>query len=187
MSDRKEKILDVAERLVQERGFNGFSYVDLSEEIGIKTSSIHYYFKTKDALGVFLIRRYATNLKTQLDTIDSDTSDPKEKLIKYSEIFQGLARTNTKFCLCGMMAAELSALSKNARKELSQYFEMNKKWLSAVFTNLGSPMPDIDSESYLSLLEGTLLIARVNQEPAMVTRVAESFLKKGNKKGEFHE
>lgn len=33
--DTAEKVLDVAERLVQVRGFNGFSYADAAAELGI--------------------------------------------------------------------------------------------------------------------------------------------------------
>lgn len=66
MSSRKEEILDIAQHLAQTKGFNGFSYNDISNEIGIKTSSIHYYFKSKDELAIALIERYHHNLKLQL-------------------------------------------------------------------------------------------------------------------------
>ena len=36
--------LNLAETLVRTRGYNGFSYRDLAEQIGIKTASIHYRF-----------------------------------------------------------------------------------------------------------------------------------------------
>ncbi len=37
-------------RLIRTRGCNGFSYRDLAEHVGVKTSSIHYYFPGKDDL-----------------------------------------------------------------------------------------------------------------------------------------
>lgn len=52
------KILTVAQDLLQRKGFNGFSYRDLAAEIGIKTSSIHYHFPTKDDLALNLVRNY---------------------------------------------------------------------------------------------------------------------------------
>ena len=39
-----ELILDAAQVLVQEVGFNGFSYAHIAEKVGIRTASIHYHF-----------------------------------------------------------------------------------------------------------------------------------------------
>ena len=47
LNDTAHKILDVAEHFTQSLGFNAFSYKDIQENVGIKTSSIHYYFPTK--------------------------------------------------------------------------------------------------------------------------------------------
>ena len=60
------KVLDVAEELIQKRGFNAFSFKDLQERVGIKTSSIHYYFPTKQELASALIERYSESFKDQL-------------------------------------------------------------------------------------------------------------------------
>ena len=40
----REQLLDHAQILLMTRGYNGFSYRDLSTLVGVKTSSIHYYF-----------------------------------------------------------------------------------------------------------------------------------------------
>ena len=53
-----ERILDVAERLVQSRGYNGFSYADVAAELGITKASLHYHFAGKAELGEALIARY---------------------------------------------------------------------------------------------------------------------------------
>ena len=42
--DTRISLLDSAERAVRQRGFDGFSYADLSKEIGIRKASIHYHF-----------------------------------------------------------------------------------------------------------------------------------------------
>src|SRR6185436_12952106 len=43
-ADTATKILDVAELLVQARGFNGFSYADVADELGISKAALHYHF-----------------------------------------------------------------------------------------------------------------------------------------------
>jgi hypothetical protein len=49
------RILDVAERLAQVRGFNGFSYADIAAELGITKAALHYHFASKADLGEALM------------------------------------------------------------------------------------------------------------------------------------
>jgi TetR/AcrR family transcriptional repressor of nem operon len=51
------RILDAAERMLQVRGYNGFSYGDVAEELGITRAALHYHFKGKAELGQALIER----------------------------------------------------------------------------------------------------------------------------------
>jgi len=53
-----DRILDSAQTLVQVRGYNGFSYADISAELSITKPSIHHHFPTKAALAEALIARY---------------------------------------------------------------------------------------------------------------------------------
>jgi len=45
--DIYKHILTVAEGLIQSQGYNTFSYRDIANQVGVKTSSIHYHFPTK--------------------------------------------------------------------------------------------------------------------------------------------
>src|SRR5690606_27556968 len=66
----RTQILQQAERLVQERGCNGFSYRDLSALIGIKTSSVHYYFPQKEDLLLALVQQYHARWQAAIQAID---------------------------------------------------------------------------------------------------------------------
>ncbi|WP_421566412.1 TetR/AcrR family transcriptional regulator [Ochrobactrum sp. EDr1-4] len=48
----REKILHLTNELIQTKGYNGFSYADISKEIGFNKASIHYHFKSKSVLGI---------------------------------------------------------------------------------------------------------------------------------------
>jgi TetR/AcrR family transcriptional repressor of nem operon len=54
-----QRILDIAEGLVQTRGFNNFSYADIATELGITKASLHYHFPGKAELGQAIVARYA--------------------------------------------------------------------------------------------------------------------------------
>ena len=85
-SDTATRILDVAERLVQLRGFNGFSYADIAAELNITRASLHYHYAGKAELGRALIERYAERFIRALDVIDQHETDPVAKIRAYAAI-----------------------------------------------------------------------------------------------------
>src|SRR5437588_2103975 len=99
------RILDVAERLVQSRGFNGFSYADVAAEVGVTKASLHYHFPGKAELGEALITRYASHFAEALRQIDADCPAVPSKLAAYAALYAGVLKEQ-RMCLCGMMAAD---------------------------------------------------------------------------------
>src|SRR5690242_20794798 len=104
-SSTAARVLDTAERLVQVRGFNGFSYADIAAELQITKASLHYHFATKADLGEALIARYATRFFDALDAADSDAASAPAKLSAYAKLYADVLRQQ-RMCLCWMLAAE---------------------------------------------------------------------------------
>src|SRR6185312_16398602 len=115
--DTAQRILDIAERLVQTRGFNGFSYADIAQALKVTKASLHYHFPAKADLGARLIERYEANFVRALAKIDAQASDAREKLRRYAAIYEDVVRDN-RMCLCGMLAAEYGTLPKPMRDEM---------------------------------------------------------------------
>src|ERR1700730_4794899 len=90
--DTASSMLDVAERLVQVRGFNGFSYADVAAELKITTAALHYHFAGKAELGEALITRYASRFAEALAMIESGTADAPGRLDAYAELYTGVMR-----------------------------------------------------------------------------------------------
>ncbi|MCZ6561027.1 MAG: TetR family transcriptional regulator [Gammaproteobacteria bacterium] len=61
----REHILKRATMLFQGRGYNGFSFKDISVPMGIKNAAIHYHFATKSDLCTAVIERYSELLKSE--------------------------------------------------------------------------------------------------------------------------
>ena len=109
-----ERALDVAERLVQTRGFNNFSYADIATELGITKASLHYHFPGKAELGQALITRYARRFSDALTRIDHDLPDPRAKLRAYAGLYADVLR-GERMCMCGILAAEYQTLPEPMR------------------------------------------------------------------------
>lgn len=56
-------ILNVAERLAQTRGYNGFSYADIAAQLGVTKASLHYHFPSKAELGRALMSAITYSLE----------------------------------------------------------------------------------------------------------------------------
>src|SRR5437868_13202737 len=90
--DTATRMLDSAERLVQARGFNGFSYADVAAELGITKASLHYHFPGKAELGEALINRYARRFAEALRSIDEGGADVEARIAAYAELYAGVIR-----------------------------------------------------------------------------------------------
>ena len=56
--ERRNEILDVADRLFSQKGFEGTSTNDILEEVGIARGTLYYHFKSKEDIMDALIERY---------------------------------------------------------------------------------------------------------------------------------
>ena len=129
--DTAQRILDIAERLVQTRGFNGFSYADIAGALSLTKASLHYHFPSKAELGIHLIARYEKGFLEALGEIDRTSAHAREKLARYAKIYADVLRNN-RMCLCGMLAAEYATLPKAMKDEMRHFFDENERWLVAV-------------------------------------------------------
>jgi len=129
-SERKAQILDVAQEMVQTRGFNAFSFGDIADRIGVKPAAIHYHFPSKYDLGVALMRRYRHRLHASLAKIDELRISPRRKLERYFALFQATLKPDNRMCLCGMLATEMPTLSDPIRDEIRGFVEDNELWLA---------------------------------------------------------
>jgi len=130
-ADTASRILDVAERLVQLRGFNGFSYADVAAELSLTKASLHYHFAGKAELGEALIARYAERFNGSLAEIEARPIDARAKLDAYAKLYADVLR-GKRMCLCGMLAAEYQTLPKPMRSAVIRFFNEQEAWLTRV-------------------------------------------------------
>src|SRR6516165_6091069 len=125
------RVLDTAERLVQVRGFNGFSYADIAAELQITKASLHYHFATKADLGEALINRYSTRFFGALAEVDAAGVAAPAKLAAYAKLYADVL-SEQKMCLCGMLAAEYPTLPRPMQAAVVGFFDHNEGWLETV-------------------------------------------------------
>jgi TetR/AcrR family transcriptional repressor of nem operon len=163
----RDHLLDTAERFCQTRGYNGFSFRDLADAVGIRTASIHYHFPTKADLGRALILRYRQRMEAALAEVERRDSAAPARLRRFAGILRDLLRDGNRLCLCGILAAEANTLTDDMRADLRAAIEQIEKWLTQVLDD-GRKAGQVGFEgasaatarAVLATLEGAMLSAR---------------------------
>ena len=80
--ERKNEILDAADELFIQKGFNGTSTNDILEKVGIARGTLYYHFKSKEEIMDALIARYNARLLSAAQEIAAEKSIPvKERIL----------------------------------------------------------------------------------------------------------
>lgn len=161
------RVLDVAERLIARRGYNGFSYEDIARQIGIRKPSIHHHFATKAELVAVLAQRYTHRFRTALLEIDGRHGQASARLRAYAALFEQTYRRDGELCVCGILGAEAESLPTPAADEVARFFRVNLDWLTATFA-AGAEAGELrlprsaaaHAQACLALLEGAMVVGR---------------------------
>ncbi|WP_370663344.1 TetR/AcrR family transcriptional regulator [Massilia mucilaginosa] len=167
LSASAERVVDAAQRLIQQHGYNGFSYDDIAREIDIKKPSIHHHFRTKADLVQTIVQRYADRFATLLRAIDASGEDAPARLARYGELFAATYRQDRRLCVCGILGAEAAALSPEVALDVRAFFQLNLDWLASTIVDgeqagLLRVRGSAEAQAYglLSALEGAMMVGR---------------------------
>jgi len=185
------QILDVAQQLIQARGYNGFSYADIAAAVGIKKASIHYYFPSKSDLCRKVIHRHRHTFAAQLAQIDAHTCDAPQKLKEYLQLYADIQQVPELVCLCGMLAADVQSLPSKVHMEVQGFFTDNEVWLTNVIAQgvqVGvlhmsgsgplSGLAQQEAQLIVAGVQGALLVARSFNESSRFHQIAQRLLER---------
>jgi TetR/AcrR family transcriptional regulator, transcriptional repressor for nem operon len=116
MADKRIEIMDAAETRIRSAGYSGFSFRELASDVGVKSSSIHYYFPAKEDLGIAMARRYADRFFEALE------QGPGERAQKFAAAFDKVIHNDGKMCLCGALGAASASLPVPVALEATAFF-----------------------------------------------------------------
>src|SRR4051812_27225866 len=121
MNENAVAIMDAAERRMRVGGFNGFSFRDLAKDVGVKSSSVHYHFPTKEALAAAVIRRYTEEVAKVIEKGSQREADP---LVVWTRAFRGTILTKDRICPCAVLGAAARDLPPEVAGEVASFFKM---------------------------------------------------------------
>jgi len=165
MSDTEQFILNATEDMIRQGGYHGFSFRNIADAIGIKSSSVHYHFGTKEKLGAAITKRYTENFIIALGSPEELLATGVNPVVHYINAFRAAIISEKGMCLCGILGTEASILPESIVIELDDFFERNIEWLERAYEQIGSIENTKEKAAQtLSLLEGGMMIATTKKD-----------------------
>jgi TetR/AcrR family transcriptional repressor of nem operon len=166
-TNTKRAILDLAETLLQDKGFNGFSYAHIANELGVKNAAVHYHFPTKEDLGCAVVQRYRDRFQLWINNARVKDLSPQEKLNWFFDIYANMRADHGKVCIAGALETEFNSIPDALRDQTQSLTGELLNWLGStleegreagVFQFNGQPADK--AALVLSSLQGALQMAR---------------------------
>lgn len=125
----REAIIEQADHLIRDKGYNAFSYYDLSKSIGIKNASIHYHFPSKSDLGVAVVQKHLRGLAELRQ--ETKTQSPLQQLEAFFSIYDQ-AQRKQKICLVGALATDFHTIDEQVQAQLKILAEQVLAWVTEI-------------------------------------------------------
>lgn len=162
-SSMRERILDAAEARARRGGYNAFSFRELADDVGVRSASVHYHFRTKSDLAEALTRRYAARARERLG--DPTTLTAEQALGRVAGLFRDALHKDDRMCLCGLFGAERDILPAAVDVAVADFFRLILDYLRAATSESGTCGES--PEAVLARLEGALIVARSLRKPGL--------------------
>jgi TetR/AcrR family transcriptional regulator, transcriptional repressor for nem operon len=160
MSETIEKLMDAAESGIRLRGYHAVSFRDLATELGIKSSSVHYYFRQKEDLGLAVIDRYTARVFAAVEEAAANAKTPAENLRAFCSVYRRALTDSDRICLCGMLGAESCGLPDKLAAAVAAFFQANVDWIAKALPG-ETPLKTRRKRAahILATLQGAMIVA----------------------------
>jgi TetR/AcrR family transcriptional repressor of nem operon len=180
------RIVDAGRQLITLRGYNGFSFADVAEAVGIRKASVHHHFPAKADLAVAVVEQSRSAIRDRALEFASGTVDALGALKGYTDYWERcIGDGSASFCLAAVLAAEAPSLPPAVRAAVRAHFADLMAWLVAVLARgrqegvfAFADTPEDEAERFMAAVYGAMLGARVFDDPARFGRMVRAFVRR---------
>ncbi|GIF17094.1 TetR/AcrR family transcriptional regulator [Actinoplanes teichomyceticus] len=169
----RAQIVEAADRLFYEQGFEHTSFTAIAEAVGISRGNFYYHFRTKDEILAAVIDSRVAATRAMLRRWAAETPDPAQRIRLFIHIVLTNGADIRAFgCPVGTLTAELAKLRHPARPEAVAVFTLFRAWLADQFAALGHEPGAADAKALhvLAFSQGVAALANAFGEEDFVHR-----------------
>lgn len=174
-STTRDHIVEAADRLFYQRGYEHTSFSDIAEAVKISRGNFYYHFKTKDEILGAVIGLRLASTRTMLERWETEGSDPADRIRRFIDILiTNRAQIMRHGCPVGTLCNELAKLDHVARADANQIFTLFRDWLGRQFALLGREA-DADALAMHLLVrsQGVATLANAFRDEAFIRQEVE--------------
>lgn len=168
----REQIVDAADRLFYEQGFEHTSFAAIAGAVGISRGNFYHHFKTKDEILEAVIQTRLTSRREMLAAWGEGSADPLERVRRFVDIvLVNQGDIESYGCPVGTLTSELSKLDHPARAHAVGVVEVFRTWLREQFEELGRTADADDLALHvLTFSQGVATLSNAFHDRAYVRR-----------------
>lgn len=171
-SDKRERLLRSADRLILSHGFRQTTLADIARESNVPLGNVYYYFKTKEDICKSIVETRVESMQLLLEKISSSDDNPKLRLLQLLDYPLSIRKELTdKGCPLGTLSYELSRNEGVLGQSSAQLIAVVLDWARQQFEAMGNPDADALALQLISNLQGMSLIANALQDPGVVDKM----------------
>ncbi len=137
-ADTRNRIVEKADVLFYEGGFEATSFADIAKSIGISRGNFYHHFKTKDDILDAVIDLRMDRTATMLDDWKDQSGDARDRILSFVNILiANKAKIMAFGCPVGTLCSELAKLDHAAQGKAQQIFGLFRCWLKDQFAEIG--------------------------------------------------
>jgi len=167
--DTKSKIVEFAADCLRQKGFDGFSYLDIAKAMNITKASVHHHFPKKEDLGLALCEWSKTWLLEGLAYFDQIAKTDRERLELFMRAALKHSVKENKLCPVSAFYTDFNCLPKSIQRKLKILEKIEHDWVqrvikSGVESGEFNAVEDVEAIAALFLFacKGGLYHARVH-------------------------
>ncbi|WP_292464422.1 TetR/AcrR family transcriptional regulator [Methanolobus sp.] len=135
LNPTNQQILRYARLFLQCGGYNGFSYKNISQQLGIKNASIHHYYPKKEDLVAALLEERRNYLAMSIAQMVESKKSAREQLQYYFDY--ALQEFDEGKCICppGSVIIDFQELPEKVKNQDILLLDDILEWLANVLQN----------------------------------------------------
>lgn len=127
MKNTRDIIIELADELIRLKGYNAFSYSDISKQLNVRNAAIHYHFPTKPDLALAVVQFHAKGFEKF--TEKAAEKDALQAIRLFLNFYSSI-QISGKICIIGAYATDWHSMNEETRAELKVFTEMVIQWIS---------------------------------------------------------
>ncbi|MDO5986460.1 TetR/AcrR family transcriptional regulator [Flavivirga amylovorans] len=156
MSDKKNKVLQIATKLFAEKGFENTSMVNICHEANVSKGLIYHHFKSKESILIEIFTG-VTNQMIEMKTASKSSQEPKLQLVQLIETIFSQLEHDKAFFQLNLNIMFQPSTRQILKEQIEQRASLLFNSVKNIFDQISLKKSDLLSYMFIAEIDGISL------------------------------